>query len=287
MSKSVYEMVTDRIINQLEQGVIPWQKPWTGVRSGAYNRISKKSYSLLNQMLLQHDGEYATFKQWQDLGGHVRKGEKSEIVTFWKIQPVEEEQEDGTKVVKQIPLLRYFNVFHISQVDGVEPLPKEELHYIEPIEKADQVLNDYWTRENITVEYKAGNRAYYSPTLDMICLPLFEQFNDSSEYYSTAFHESVHSTMKEDRCNRAEDRKGKIVAFGSQEYSKEELTAEIGSATILNIIGIETANSFKNSAAYIQNWLSVLRNDVKFVVSASSKAEKAVKYIMGEQFTEA
>ena len=287
MSKSVYEMVTDRIINQLEQGVIPWQKPWTGVRSGAYNRISKKSYSLLNQMLLQHDGEYATFKQWQDLGGHVRKGEKSEIVTFWKIQPVEEEQEDGTKVVKQIPLLRYFNVFHISQVDGVEPLPKEELHYIEPIEKADQVLNDYWTRENITVEHKAGNRAYYSPTLDMICLPLFEQFNDSSEYYSTAFHESVHSTMKEDRCNRAEDRKGKIVAFGSQEYSKEELTAEIGSATILNIIGIETANSFKNSAAYIQNWLSLLRNDVKFVVSASSKAEKAVKYIMGEQFTEA
>lgn len=287
MSKSVYEMVTDRIINQLEQGVIPWQKPWTGVRSGAYNRISKKSYSLLNQMLLQHDGEYATFKQWQDLGGHVRKGEKSEIVTFWKIQPVEEEQEDGTKVVKQIPLLRYFNVFHISQVDGVEPLPEEKLHDIEPIEKADQVLNDYWTRENITVEYKAGNRAYYSPTLDMICLPLFEQFNDSSEYYSTAFHESVHSTMKEDRCNRAEDRKGKIVAFGSQEYSKEELTAEIGSATILNIIGIETANSFKNSAAYIQNWLSVLRNDVKFVVSASSKAEKAVKYIMGEQFTEA
>lgn len=287
MSKSVYEMVTDRIINQLEQGVIPWQKPWTGVRSGAYNRISKKSYSLLNQMLLQHDGEYATFKQWQDLGGHVRKGEKSEIVTFWKIQPVEEEQEDGTKVVKQIPLLRYYNVFHISQVDGVEPLPEEKLHDIEPIEKADQVLNDYWTRENITVEYKAGNRAYYSPTLDMICLPLFEQFNDSSEYYSTAFHESVHSTMKEDRCNRAEDRKGKIVAFGSQEYSKEELTAEIGSATILNIIGIETANSFKNSAAYIQNWLSVLRNDVKFVVSASSKAEKAVKYIMGEQFTEA
>lgn len=282
MAKSVYELVTDRIIEQLEKGVIPWQKPWTGVRSGAYNRISKKSYSLLNQMLLQHDGEYATFKQWQDLGGHVRKGEKSEIVTFWKIQPVEEEQEDGTKVVKQIPLLRYYNVFHISQVDGVEPLQEEELHDIEPIEKADQVLNDYWTRENITVEHKVGNRAYYSPTLDMIHLPLFEQFVNSSEYYSTAFHESVHSTMKEDRCNRAEDRKGKIVAFGSQEYSKEELTAEIGSATILNIIGIETANSFKNSAAYIQNWLSVLRNDVKFVVSASSKAEKAVKYIMGE-----
>ena len=286
MSKSVYEMVTDRIINQLEQGVIPWQKPWTGIRSGAFNRISKKSYSLLNQMLLKHEGEYATFKKWADLGGHVRKGEKSEMVCFWKIQPIEEEQEDGTKIVKQIPLLRYYNVFHISQVEGVEPLQEEELNDIEPIEKAEKVLHDYWKRENITVKHMAGNRAYYSPTLDMICLPLFEQFTNSSEYYSTAFHESVHSTMKEDRCNRAEDRKGKLVSFGSADYSKEELCAEIGSATILNIIGIETKGSFTNSAAYIQNWLSVLRNDVKFIVSASSKAEKAVKYFMGEQLTE-
>lgn len=282
MSKSVYEMVTDRIINQLEQGVIPWQKPWTGVRSGAYNRISKKSYSLLNQMLLQHDGEYATFKQWQDLGGHVRKGEKSEIVCFWKIQPVEEEHEDGTKEVKQIPLLRYFNVFHISQVDGVKPLQADELDDIEPIEKADQILGDYWLRENITVEHVASDDAYYSPRRDLIRLPLFEQFTDANEYYSTAFHESVHSTMKESRCNRAEDRKGKLVAFGSEEYSKEELVAEIGSASLLNIIGIETNKSFRNSSAYIQGWLSKLRNDVKFIVSASNRAEKAVKYILGE-----
>ena len=283
MGKSVYEMVTDRIIEQLESGVIPWQKPWTGVRSGAFNRISKKPYSLLNQMLLKFDGEYATFKQWADLGGHIRKGEKSEMVVFWKIQPIEEEQEDGTKVVKQIPLLRYYNVFHISQVDGVEPLPQEAIdNNIEPIEKAESILYDYWTRENITVKHMAGNRAYYSPTHDMICLPLFEQFTDSNEYYSTAFHESVHSTMKENRCNRDEDRKGKNVAFGSQDYSREELVAELGSTAILNIIGVETKDSFRNSAAYIPNWLSVLRNDVKFVVSASSKAEKAVKYILAE-----
>lgn len=282
MSKSVYEMVTDRIINQLEQGIIPWQKPWTGVRSGAYNRISKKSYSLLNQMLLKHEGEYATFKQWESLSGHVRKGEKSEIVVFWKITPVEETKEDGTKEIKQIPLLRYYNVFHISQAEGVEPLPEEELNDIEPIEKAEAVLNDYWTREHIKVEHVKGNKAFYSPAFDMIQLPLFEQFTSSNEYYSTAFHESVHSTMKENRCNRAEDRKGKLVAFGSNEYSKEELVAEIGSANLLNILGIETTKSFRNSAAYIQNWLSVLKNDVKFIVSASSKAEKAVKYILGE-----
>ena len=281
-AKSVYEMVTDRIIEQLENNIIPWEKPWTGVRSGAFNRISKKPYSLLNQMLLKFDGEYATFKQWQDLGGHVRKGEKSEIVCFWKIQPVEEEQDDGTKVTKQIPLLRYYNVFHISQVEGVEPLQADDLNDIEPIEKAESVLHDYWTRENITVEYKAGDRAYYSPTIDLIHLPLFEQFTDANEYYSTAFHESVHSTMKENRCNRAEDRKGKLVAFGSEDYSKEELVTEIGSASLMNIIGIETTKSFKNSSAYIQGWLSKLRSDVKFIVSASSKAEKAVNYILGE-----
>ncbi len=281
MSKSVYEMVTDRIIKQLEEGVIPWEKPWTGVRSGAFNRVSKKSYSLLNQMLLKYDGEYATFKQWSDLGGHIRKGEKAEMVVFWKIQPIEEKLEDGTTDIKQIPILRYFNVFHISQVDGVEPLPEDELNNIEPIEKAENVLHDYWTRENITVEHIKGNKAYYSPDLDLIHLPLFEQFTDANEYYSTAFHESVHSTMKENRCNRAEDRKGKLVAFGSDEYSKEELVAEIGSANLMNIMGIETSKSFRNSSAYIQNWLSVLRNDVKFIVSASSKAEKAVNYIVG------
>ena len=282
MAKSVYEMVTERIIEQLEQGVIPWEKPWTGIKSGAYNRVSKKSYSLLNQMLLQHKGEYATFAQWQKLGGHVRKGEKSEIVVFWKIQPIEEEKEDGTKEVKQIPLLRYFNVFHISQVDGVEPLSKDALNEIEPIEKAESILHSYWTKENITVEHVAGDKAYYSPSLDMIHLPLFEQFINANEYYSTAFHESVHSTMKESRCDRAEDRKGKLVAFGSNEYSKEELVTEIGSASLMNIIGIETNKSFRNSSAYIQNWLSVLKNDVKFIVSASSKAEKAVDYILGE-----
>ena len=143
-------------------------------------------------------------------------------------------------------------------------------------------MHDYWNRENITVEHVKGNDAYYSPSRDLIRLPLFEHFTDANEYYSTAFHESVHSTMKEDRCNRAEDRKGKLVAFGSNEYSKEELVAEIGSANLMNIIGIETKKSFRNSSAYIQSWLQVIKNDIRFVISASGKAEKAVKYILNE-----
>ena len=282
MSKNVYDMITERIIEELEKGRIPWQKPWTGVKSGAYNRISKKPYSLLNQMLLGKAGEWASFKQWTELGGHIRKGEKSSFVTFWKVQEIEEIKEDGTKEIKQIPLLRYYNVFHISQVEGVEPLEMETLNTTEPIETAEKVFKDYVTREGIRVEQTASNKAYYSPTFDLIHLPLIEQFTRAEEYYSTAFHEATHSTMKESRCNRQEDRKGKLVAFGSEEYSKEELVAEIGSANILNLLGIETDHSFQNSTAYIQSWIKALRNDVKMIVSASSKAEKATKYILNE-----
>ena len=283
MSINVYEMVTNRIIEQLENNIIPWEKPWSGTIDGAFNRVSKKPYSILNQMLLSKSGEYASFKQWKDLGGHIRKGEHSEIIVFWKMYPIKEKQDDGTEIIKTIPLLKYINVFHISQVDGVEPLKQKVTHDIEPIDKAEKILNDYWNRENITIEHVKGDKAFYSPMFDKIQLPLFEQFKQSEEYYSTAFHESVHSTMKTSRCNRQEDRKGKVVSFGSEEYSKEELVAEVGSAQLMNIVGIETTKSFRNSTAYIQSWLKVLRNDNKFIVSASSKAEKAVNYILGNQ----
>lgn len=283
MSINVYELVTNRIIEQLENNIIPWEKPWSGTIDGAFNRVSKKPYSILNQMLLKYNGEYATFKQWQELGGHIRKAEKSEIIVFWKMYPIKEKQDDGTEIIKTIPLLKYINVFHISQVDGVEPLKQKVTHDIEPIDKAEKILNDYWNRENITIEHVKGDKAFYSPMFDKIQLPLFEQFKQSEEYYSTAFHESIHSTMKTSRCNRQEDRKGKVVSFGSEEYSKEELVSEVGSAQLMNIVGIETTKSFRNSTAYIQSWLKVLRNDNKFIVSASSKAEKAVNYILGNQ----
>lgn len=278
---NVYEMVTERIIAELEKGIIPWEKPWgTGVRSGAYNRVSKKAYSLLNQMLLKHTGEYATFKQWTDLGGHIKKGEKSEIVVFWKIFEKEETNPDtGEKEVQKIPMLRYYNVFHISQVEGVEPLtiPFRE---VESIETADKVIADYVTRENIEFTECASNEAYYSPSRDCVVVPMKEQYKLINEYYSTTFHELTHSTGHKNRLDRLQT--GAVAAFGSENCSKEELVAEIGSASIMNLLGIETKKTFRNSAAYIQNWLQVLKNDSKFIVSAAGKAEKAVNYIMGE-----
>ena len=280
---NVYEMVTERIIAELEKGVIPWEKPWTGVRSGAYNRVSKRPYSLLNQMLLKHTGEYATYKQWQDLGGQVKKGEKSEIVVFWKIFETEETNKDtGEKETKKIPLLRYYNVFHISQVEGVEPLAPEQLNdEVEPIEEADKIITDYITREHIEFTECRSNEAYYSPSQDAVVVPMKEQYKVINEYYSTTFHELTHSTGHKNRLNRLET--GAVAAFGSETYSKEELVAEIGSASLMNLLGIETVKTFRNSAAYIQSWLQVLRNDNKFIVSASSKAEKAVNYILAAE----
>ena len=243
MKKSVYEIITERIIEQLENGVIPWQKPWTGTHSGAYNRISNKPYSLLNQMILKHGGEYATFKQWSDLDGKIRKGEKSEVVTFWKIQPYEEENENGEKVIKQIPLLRYYNVFHISQVDGVEPKEQLKISNLEPIEEAEKIKTDYMNREHLKIFEKVTNDAFYLPIQDYIQVPCKEQYQDIEEFYSTLFHEMIHSTGHKSRLNRS-DMQG-IVRYGSEKYSKEELTAELGSAMIINILGIETEKALK------------------------------------------
>ena len=159
----------------------------------------------------------------------------------------------------------------------MEPLSVDALNDIESIERAESILHDYWNREGIEIEHTASDEAYYSPSRDFIHLPLFEQFKDANEYYSTAFHESVHSTMKESRCNRAEDRKSKLVAFGSNEYSKEELVDEIGSASLMNILGIETKKSFRNSSAYIQNWVSGLKKGRNVI---AHNAIKRIAYIV-------
>ena len=277
-SLNVYEMVTERIIKQLEQGTIPWQKPWGGVRSGAFNRISKRPYSLKNQLLLEHPGEYCSFQQWKSLGGHIKKGAKSEFVVFWKIIDVEEKNDKGEIEKKKLPLLRYYNVFHISQVDGVEPLKEKLNTEIEPIEEADRIIKNYVDREHITFKECISDKAFYRPMTDTVVVPLKEQYKNINSFYQVAFHEITHSTGAQKRLDR--DIK-ELAPFGSEIYSKEELVAELGSAFLINHLGIETEGTFQNSASYIESWLKVLKNDNKFIISASSKAEKAVNYILG------
>jgi len=273
----LYAEVTDRIVKQLEEGNIPWHKPWTGGINGAFNRVSKKPYSILNQCLLKHTGEYASFKQWTELGGHPRKG-TGEIVVFWKIITKEKEV-DGEKKTVSYPLLRYRTVFHISNVDGdVKPL-KEGLKATEAIPEADVVIADYVEREGITFKEVYEDKAFYRPSADYVQVPCKDQFNgNANEYYATAFHELVHSTGHPKRLNRITQ----VAAFGDEEYSKEELVAEIGSAGIMNYLGLETGKTFKNSAAYIQSWIKALKNDTHMIVNASSKADKAMNLILGK-----
>lgn len=278
---NIYAMITDRFLDELEKGIIPWNKPWFGTQSGAFNRVTKKPYSLLNQLMLKHDGEYASFKQWTDLGGKIKKGAKSEIVVFWKPLVKEEKGDDGETKKTTFCMLRYYRVFHISDVEDVEPLKTEDRPKVNiGNNDLNDTLNAYIDREGITYREIAGDKAYYAPGFDEVVLPLKEQFKAEAEYYSTKSHELVHSTLKESRCNREAENAGRS-RFGSEDYSKEELVAEIGAAALLNRFGLETPESFKNSTAYIQSWIKALRDDKKWIVSAAGKAEKAMEYIIG------
>lgn len=287
--KDLYKEVTDRIIEQLEQGIIPWRRPWTGVTTGAISHETGRPYSLINQLLLVRPGEYITFMQCKKEGGKVKKGAKARWIVFWKVnvkQVVNENgdpqiDEEGKPVIKGRPVLKYYNVFHIDDCEGIKAkYPDPELiKHAEPEQEAEEVLQGYLQREKINLEHVRGNRAFYRPSTDSITLPLIEQFPDTAEYYSTAFHEAAHSTGHKSRLNRITD----VAAFGSEDYSKEELCAEISSACILHAIGMETKESFTNSAAYIQSWLKALKNDKTMIIGAAARADKAVKMILNIQ----
>ena len=146
-------------------------------------------------------------------------------------------------------MLRYYNVFHISQVDGVE-VKEKPIVYIEPIEEAERIKEEYKAREHIEIKEIVSNKAFYSPSGDYIQVPCKEQYTNIEEFYSTLFHEMVHSTGHKTRLDRLET--GSNAHFGSETYSKEELTAELGSASLLNMLGIETPKTFRNSSAYIR-----------------------------------
>lgn len=276
MSFDIYSVVTDRIIQQLESGVIPWQKPWTGLQSGAYSGTTGKPYSLLNQMILGKPGAYFTFNETTKRGGKIRKGEKSSMIVFWKqVKVSDTDPATGELKERIVPMLRYFNVFHQDQIDGFTinaPAPVEH----QPIAEAEKIIKHYTAREGLTIQHQRGNEAFYSPLRDCIVLPLIEQFPAIEEYYSTAFHEMTHSTGHRSRLNRLKA----TAHFGNDDYSKEELTAEIGAAALVNYTGIETGKTLKNSAAYIQSWLRALRNDKRLIVRASAAAQKAVDFIL-------
>ena len=307
--KDTYTLVTDRIIAELESGTVLWHKPWTCAQP-AISHTTGKAYSLLNQLLLGgRGGEYVTFQQAQKEGGRVRKGEKASMVVFWKWLTVEDEDTGGGEGApfgatsgedttvpqprscdakrgsrsKDVPFLRYFNVFHIDQCEGLSPrFRASEVLPVDPAaanDAAEGIIADYLHRSGVHLVSRESNEAFYRPATDTVVLPLIKQFAATAEYYSTAFHELTHSTGHPSRLNRLTE----TARFGSAPYSREELCAELGASFILNHLGIETPGSFRNNAAYIDHWLSVLKEDKRLLVSAAGHADKAVRLILGEE----
>ena len=293
MKFDAYQMATDRICELLEQGFIPWDKPWAMTGSCAWSGQDGHIYSLLNQFLLADpkkkytsydemvkdiSGEWVTFKQAQDRGGTVRLGEHGRKVVFFSMVPSKDK--DGKETGEVHPMITWSTVFKISQCDNIEQKYHTDagmLYDFDQDKSAEEVWIEYTDRESIKVTHKHGDRAYYNPKSDTVTMPLPEQFQNNAEYYSTLFHELVHSTGHPNRLNRITGN----AAFGNDEYSCEELVAEIGSASIMATLGIENHLTFRNSAAYIQNWLKALRNDKRMIVTASARAEKAIKLILG------
>jgi antirestriction protein ArdC len=267
---NVYEMVTQKIIEKLEEGVIPWRKPWTN--ANAVNWVTQKPYRGINTMLLE-PGEYATFKQIQGAGGKVKKGEKSHLIVFWKW--LEKENEEGK--LEKIPFLTYYRVFEINtQVDGLQSKRTIQTFDHDPIQEAEAIFKGYINSPDYTFH---SGRAVYYPTLDKINCPPLKDFIKAEEYYSTLFHEMVHSTGHKSRLKR-NGITTEGVAFGDEVYSKEELVAEMGASMLCGVAGIDNS-TLSNSASYIGSWLKKLKDDTKLVVQAASQAQKASDYILG------
>ena len=272
---SVYEIVTNRIIQQLENNVIPWKKPWKTRHQLPVNWKTQKPYRGINLFLLE-PGEYLSFKQVKEAGGRVKKGEKGHLVVFWKW--IEKENEDGE--TESFPLLRYYYVFEINtQCEGIESKQPGGGFDHNPIEEAEQIVQRCPNPPEIV---HAPNKAVYVPALDRISLPPLSDFENPHEYYSTLFHELIHSTGHPKRLNRPEI--ANPDTFGSESYSKEELVAEFGAAFLCAYTGIDSS-TIGNSTAYIQGWLKALRNDKKLAVYAASRAQKAVDYILQNDFS--
>jgi len=270
--QTVYEIVTDKITQKLEAGVIPWRKPWNN-NGLAVNWKTQKAYRGINTMLLDA-GEYATFKQITESGGSVKKGEKSQLVVFWKWLDVEDKD---TGKIEKVPFLRYYNVFEINtQCEGLESKRKDvESFNHNPIEDAESLIKGF--KDCPSISFKPGS-AYYVPTTDSISVPAISEYKISEEYYSTLFHECIHSTGHKNRLNR--EGITKIASFGSETYSKEELVAELGASMLCGVCKIDN-NTIDNSASYIKSWLRKLKEDSKLIVTAAAQAQKAADYIQG------
>jgi len=282
--QDVYARVTSQIVNAIEAGVGSWRMPWH--RSGRFafspiNVTSKKPYRGINTVCLwaaaeskgYESGEWGTYKQWQDRGAQVRKGEKSTTVVFWKFANGTEENQDGDDdqptTSSRLLFTRGYSVFNAAQVDGYSPASTPDVPAIERIAAADA----FFTAIGAEVRH-GGNRAFYAPASDHIQMPRFQAFEENVAYYSTVAHEHTHWTAKPGRCDRQLGKR-----FGDNAYAAEELVAELGAAFVCAHLSLSTEPR-EDHAQYLESWLKVLRADKRAIFTAASKAQHAADYLV-------
>lgn len=301
MKNKVYKIITDRFIDALEKGEIPWEKPWNSAGMMPANGSTGRQYSGVNTLLLgmmpYEQPYWLTFNQAKKAGGNVIKGEKSTPVIFWKINSYDKEtgdklsdkkarkwKKDPAKKsrVKTVPILRYYNVFNVEQCENLDPdsIERVELksHEWSPMQQAEKIVQGMPNAPKI--ENNGGGRAFYRPSSDEIQMPARERFDCPAKYYSVLFHEMAHSTGHSSRL----DRDLSTGMMDKKSYSKEELIAEITSAFLNNEAGI-LEKEFDNSAAYIAGWLKVFRNEdnENLIVNAAANAQHAADYILNRK----
>ena len=283
-----YERITEQIIAQLEKGVAPWRQPWQ-TTGGLFprNMDTNKNYQGANLFLLGLSAMergytspfWGTFKQIEALGGNVRKGEHGTAIRKWVVIEDDEPRKAGEEP-KRRGFVKFYTVFSYHQADGLpkerfEIQPPAPLPETERIARAEEAIANYLTNGGPSLRHGL-DRAYYSPKLDMISVPVIEDFETIGDYYATLFHEITHSTGHPMRLNRDGIEGGH--QFGSERYSLEELVAEMGSAFATSILDIEPAANLEHSAQYLNSWIGRLRDDKTLIFEAAAAAQKAVEH---------
>jgi antirestriction protein ArdC len=285
----IYTRITNRILADLEQGVRPWFKPWsTEHAAGRITRPLRHNgtpYRGINVLMLWGEAMargysapiWLTFKQAQEVGGHVRKGEHGSMVVYADRFTRTDTTEAGDEVEREIPFLKAYTVFNVEQVDGLPP------HYhapaapaLDPAVRIDHA-EQFFTATGADIRH-GGNRAYYAIHADNVQMPPFVAFKDAESYYATLAHETTHWTRHPSRLFREFGRK----RWGDEGYAAEELVAELGSAFLSADLGI-APEPRDDHAAYIASWLAVLKNDKRAIVSAAAHAQRAVDFLHGLQ----
>jgi antirestriction protein ArdC len=281
-SFDIYQAITERFVEQLKRGTVPWQKPWVAVQ----NIVSRKPYRGINALLLgltdYESPFWVSFKQALDLGGHVRKGEKSTPVIYYKI--LEKRDETGNVMIREdgrparVPLLRWSNVFNLDQTEGIEP---PAITTSEPEIAANERAADIVDNAKLCPIHHTGFSAHYSPREDVIRIPAPATFYSTEGYYHTLFHELTHATGAGSRLNR--EGITNTARFGSERYSKEELIAELGAAFLSNEAGILDSVRFENSAAYLASWVQKFESDPRLIAAAASQAQRGTDLVLGKE----